>query len=228
METLIASNETGQIERPLYIVQQSIISRKVIKWWNSIDEILTQHTGFKKLVIDRNLNKITKSGYGFVWFYYKPPTKIFKTLKNFQDFDVSNYGDVKNNKTLEEITKTINSDGYEYVEIYQYNKVNEMVLVHLLVAHTFLTNYGYDLLDNNTTVYHKDGTKTNNIIDNLTFNRPEFLPFKINQIDLLTNKVIKCFDKLSEIPNVNTDHVLDACNGVCNCSNGYGWAFCYD
>ncbi len=232
METSLVLGESEDIERPIYIVQQSVISRKVIKWWSSIDDILLRYSGFKKHIILRNLNNNTKSGYGFIWFYYRPPQKIYKTLTNFQDFDVSNYGDVRNNKTLEKVTKSINNNGYEYVEIYQYktkkNPINETVLIHSLVAYTFLTNYSYDLLDNDTTVYHKDDNKTNNIIDNLTFNRPEFLSFKINQIDLETGDVIKSFDKLSEIPNVNTDHVLDACNGVCNCSGGYGWKFCYD
>lgn len=234
------SNQTEHNPLPTYIIQQSLINQKVVKWWVSIDDIITCNSTFKKHIIQKNLNGNTKSGYGFIWSYYTPPKEIYKTLLYYPDFDVSNYGNVKNNKTSEQVIKKLNNDNYEIVEIYDnvpnilssklYPQKNETICVHLLVAHTFLTKFGYTTLDTNSVVYHKDGNKSNNIVDNLTFDRQEYMPYKINQINMTNNKIIRTFNSVTEIniQNINIKHILDACNGICNCSNGYTWSFCYD
>jgi len=239
-EPILSLTEIEEIKMPTYIVQQLPVRQIVVKWWNSIDEIMLRYPNFKKHIIERNLKGITKSGHGFIWFYYTPPEEIYKTLTYYPDFDISNYGNVRNNKTSEQVIKTINNDGYEIVEIHNndsnmlssklYPSKNEIICVHLLVAHTFLTNFSYTYLDNKTIVYHKDGNILNNIIDNLTFDRPEHLPVKINQIDMTNNKIIKTFNSIEDvnIPNANIDHILNACKGICNCSNGYAWSFNYD
>ena len=56
----------------------------------------------------------------------------------------------------------INNSGYRCVELYDRNSKRHKLLVHRLVALTFLENP-----QNKATVNHKDGDKLNNSIDNL-------------------------------------------------------------
>ena len=85
----------------------------------------------------------------------------FKIIKDFPNYEVSNFGNVKNNKTGKVLKPGINSHGYYYVILCsdgnRYNK-----RIHKLVAEYFIANpYNKQCVD------HIDNDRLNNNINNL-------------------------------------------------------------
>lgn len=221
------------------ILQQHITTQAVIKTWQSLDEIIQSNPIFRQHIIERNLKRLTKSAYGFIWTHHFPLQETFKTLYHFPDFSVSTYGNVINTKTGDVVKMELDSNGYYFVDIYQMgsNQISkikyESWFVHVLVADTFLNNNNYFPYNVNNTiiVYHKDNNKLNNLCNNLTFDRPPYLPTKINQIDMATQKVIRTFPSLKHavafMSNTTEQDIINACTGVTNCTKGYAWKFFY-
>lgn len=94
--------------------------------------------------------------------------EIFKTIKNFTNYEVSNLGNIRDIHTKEKIITKIAPNGYEYVRLRSdYGKHNKIQnYVHILVAKTFLKKPD----DYNTEKYvvnHKDSNRLNNCVDNL-------------------------------------------------------------
>jgi hypothetical protein len=81
----------------------------------------------------------------------------FKIITGFENYSISNLGNVINNKTNRILKPGINGNGYKHVIL---NKKNHRV--HRLVALAFLPNP-----DNKVCVDHKDNNKSNNNINNL-------------------------------------------------------------
>ena len=84
--------------------------------------------------------------------------KHWKLLSNYQNYLISEYGEVMNRWTSKIIKPTINKKGYERVDL-SYNK---SLLVHRLVYETFVGE-----LDKNKVIDHIDGNKRNNHYNNL-------------------------------------------------------------
>ena len=233
-----------------YILQQTTTNKILLKKWNSLDAIIKAHPTFKPHLIQKNLDNMIKSAYNFCWSYYIPDPEVYKQLKYFPDFDISTYGNIKNNKTSEPVPILVNHSGYQYVVIHQndsksfYSKLypspNETWQIHLLVADTFLENKNFfpyntnspNSPNNTQLVYHKDGDKSNNAASNLTFERPAHLPVKVNQIDLTTCKIIKTFPSIKHavvsISGITENSITNACTGRCNSVKGFAWEFVYD
>lgn len=94
--------------------------------------------------------------------------EIWKEINGFENYHVSNMGNIKNIATHKDITKYIKNN-YEYVGliITRTNIVHKRV--HILVANTFLIN---DDPKNKIYVNHKDGNKINNKLNNLEYITP--------------------------------------------------------
>lgn len=228
----------------LHILQQTITNKITLKKWDSIDAIIDAHPNYKKQIIARNLNGVTKSAYNFSWEYYTPKPEVYKQLNCFPNFDISTHGNIKNNTTQEQVKKFVNNKGFQYVIINQndpksiltklYPSPDEAHFVHLLVADTFLgnTNFCPFNLHNTILVYHKDGNKSNNMSENLTFDRPNYFPTKVDQIDLKTCEVIRTFNAIQTaakfIPGLTEHDIVNACTGRCNSAKGFAWRFVYD
>ena len=60
------------------------------------------------------------------------------------------------------LTPKVNHDGYHRIQIWKNNKCN-MIQWHKVIAETFLPKPS----EKHTVVNHKDGDKTNNVVDNL-------------------------------------------------------------
>ena len=95
-------------------------------------------------------------------------TEIWKTIKDYPNYQISNLGRVKSlnyNRTgREKIMKPRkDKDGYLKVDLYKEGK-HKTIHIHRLVAQTFLPNPN-NLLEIN----HIDENKTNNRVDNLEF-----------------------------------------------------------
>jgi hypothetical protein len=88
--------------------------------------------------------------------------EIWKTIPNFQNYQVSNYGRVWSNKTNKVLTKIICANGYQKVNLYK-NKTVFQRYVHRLVVSSF-----YDTDDfENKEVDHINHKTTDNRLSNL-------------------------------------------------------------
>ena len=84
----------------------------------------------------------------------------FKTIKGFEDYEISNTGKVRR-KLSNTFYNTCINHGYEIVSLYIDGKRYKKQ-VHRILAETFIPEY-----KDNMFVYHKDKNRTNNIVSNL-------------------------------------------------------------
>ena len=85
----------------------------------------------------------------------------WETIKDFDNFEISNTGIVRNKINKKEKSQSYNEKGYKRVTFYKNGK-NVNKYVHRLVAETFIPNP-----ENKPTVNHIDGNKSNNNVENL-------------------------------------------------------------
>jgi len=85
----------------------------------------------------------------------------YKQIKDYENYSVSNYGRIRNDKTGRILKPRKDLCGYLYVGLYK-NGVRKMLKVHRLVANAFIPNP-----ENKRTVNHIDGNKINNFVENL-------------------------------------------------------------
>lgn len=89
--------------------------------------------------------------------------KEWKTLPYALNYDVSNYGEIRQNKKSKILKPYINKkNGYAYVFIRDNNGKYINKRIHRLVAETFIPNP-----NNLPMVNHKDFNRSNNHLDNL-------------------------------------------------------------
>lgn len=86
---------------------------------------------------------------------------MFKDIPGFEDYSVSKCGKVKSNRRGKLLSVVNRKDGYQEVGIRK-EKVKYVVMVHRLVAMTYLPNP-----ENKPCVNHKDSVRDNNHVDNL-------------------------------------------------------------
>lgn len=134
--------------------------------------------------------------------------EIFKQIKGFGNYEISNLGNIRDIHTKERIETNIdklNPDddykGYEYVGLRSdYGKHNKIQnYVHILVAETFLEKPD----DYNTKRYvvnHKDSNKLNNCVSNLewvTYSQNSFHGYRYGNMYKVTEAVkranTKCY-----------------------------------
>lgn len=98
--------------------------------------------------------------------------KIWKRIENFNDYYISNFGDIikdnyksrnSKNSKMKAIKPCIKDNGYLQVNLYQkQNKKSYKKYIHRLVAETFIQNP-----NNYPIINHKNGVKDDNRVDNL-------------------------------------------------------------
>ena len=87
--------------------------------------------------------------------------EFFLPVKNYENYFISNFGNVKNNKTNRILKHNIRKDCYKDICLYKNGKCKKF-LIHRLVAKAFLEN-----LDEKPKVDHIDENKANNNVKNL-------------------------------------------------------------
>jgi hypothetical protein len=88
----------------------------------------------------------------------------FKLVSQYDNYMVSNIGNIWNSKTNCLINKFMSKHGYIFVYLYDSNNKRTIKFIHELVATEFLTP-----LDGCLVVSHKDNNKMNNNILNLEY-----------------------------------------------------------
>jgi len=86
----------------------------------------------------------------------------YRIIKGYENYSVSNFGNVKNNKTDRMLSQKIDR-GYKRIQLCK-EGIKKLFSVHRLICNTFLENP-----DNKPYVDHIDCNKQNNNINNLRF-----------------------------------------------------------
>lgn len=155
----------------------------------------------------------------------------------YDNYDVSNTGNVRNNKTKRNLSQHIRS-GYKATSLTIKGKSHTQI-VHRLVALTFL----YDTYEEGYVVNHKDGNKFNNNVENLEWvtessnvkharkiGLKKDYKLKVNQYDK-NNNFIATYDSIQEAAkklNITDSHISSVCKGKRNFCGGYQWRYTDD
>ena len=87
--------------------------------------------------------------------------EIWKPIKGYENnYEISNFGNVRNKKTKQILTGDVNNAGYRRVTLYV--PIKKRFFIHRLVAYHFCEGFNEEFVVN-----HKDGNKLNNHINNL-------------------------------------------------------------
>jgi len=118
--------------------------------------------------------------------------EIYKEIKDFPNYHISNFGNVKNIKTGRILKQRLRHDGYKDITLCVNNKKYNKS-VHRLVIETFLDN-----VDNKLCCDHIDNNKENNNINNLRWatSKENNQNSKISKNNTSSVKGV-CFDKKS-------------------------------
>lgn len=172
--------------------------------------------------------------------------EIWKTIKDYPNYEISNYGKLRRNyikysHTINYLNENINKKGYLYASMSNNGKTKH-ILLHRLVGFYFVEN-----IDNKPFINHIDGNKKNNYFKNL-----EWVTSKENSrhaYDVLhiksstkgkffgehnrarkviqkslSGEFIKQWDSISE-PTLKTGapNISACCYGIRKSSGGYKW-----
>ena len=103
----------------------------------------------------------------------------FRVIKDFENYSISNLGNVKNNKN-EKILKPMLMNGYKRVSLKK-NGIKYYYYIHKLLGEIFLSNP-----NNKTFINHIDNNKLNNSINNLRW---------CNIDEIKVNRTVSCNNK---------------------------------
>lgn len=132
--------------------------------------------------------------------------EVWKTIKDFDKYEVSNTGKVRNIKTKKIINPYISKEGFPTINLYTNDKKTKRKFIHRLVAETFLTDFkAWQVVE------HKDQNKLNNNLNNLEWiNKGDSISFNkgvhkraikrrkpLNMYDLEGN-LIKTFESVKQ------------------------------
>ena len=157
----------------------------------------------------------------------------WKVIENAKNYEISNYGQVKNTITKRILKPTL-INGYLAVGLRVNNKTI-MSFAHRLVATCFMV-----CLDETYVVNHKDGIKTNNSVENLEWvsqsengkhayrlNLHKPTRIGVSQYTL-DNVFIKKYDSLLDAEKetgVFNGYISKVCRGIKKTGGGYIWKY---
>lgn len=154
-------------------------------------------------------------------------------INEFDNYGISNLGNIKNIKKKNVLTPYLNKSGYLTYTFCQ-NGIKKTFRIHRLVALYFIPNP-----ENLPYVNHKDGDKTNNKVENLEWvtakendNHARKTGLKIQEKPIIaeniTTKETIAFKSVTEagaILGVNKGTISKVLNGKRNQTHGYRFYF---
>jgi len=213
-------------------IEQYELDGTFIKLWNSLYDI-EKELNFSTGNISNCCNNKTKNAYGFIWKNPKNNNNLddFSFVK-FNKNDISTIYKINKqgiiiNRNNTRLKPFLNS-GYMKYSLTK-NKTAKFYFVHKLVALTFLDNP-----NNYNMVNHIDENRQNNNIENLEWcNHKQNITHsqgkKVNQINIITNEIIKTFDSINDaFRELNKNYGANirwACEGKRKSAFGYKWSF---
>lgn len=171
--------------------------------------------------------------------------EIWKNIKGFEKYQVSNLGNVRKYNKASEYDKRIPEYTYlkpqktkkGYMQISLYKNSNQFrKLIHRLVAENFIPNF-----KNLPQINHKDEIRNNNNVNNLEWcdnwynshygnhiENARITHFKkINQYDL-NNNFIKQWNSITEASDtlkINASSITKVCKNKRKAAGGYVWKY---
>lgn len=158
-----------------------------------------------------------------------------KKIPNFEDYLITNDGEVYSLKTHKYLKKRISLDGYYTVEAN-----NKRCRVSRLVAFTYLPT---PPTTEHKEVYHINGNKLDNHHQNLKWatssevkimnirNNPGMYDNqkkKVDKLDKNTGELLETYESLSDaarLTGFNKQNISKVCNGKVNSASGFKWRF---
>lgn len=180
-------------------------------------------------------------------------SEIWKSIENFNNYEISSLGNIRNIKTNKNLKPYLDNKGYLNITLSK-NNINKIFKIHRLVALTFIPNF-----KNKPTVNHIDKNKQNNCILNLEWATMSEQNMAINKnislnknskiavyrINPETNIIINKYNSISEAAKwlfdtkltKNTDFNKIVCSSIsskiCAVANGnrniaynFKWEYC--
>lgn len=158
----------------------------------------------------------------------------WKKVKCFENYEISNLGNVKNSISGELLKQTLNTWGYPCVTLCNGN-IRKNKTVHRLVAEAFIPNP-----NNLPEVNHLDEDKTNNSVSNLSWvtkkeninhgtrtkRASEKRYKKVNQYTR-NGELVNVWNSLKEAEEAGYSHtaISSCCNGKRKLHCGYAWGW---
>ena len=153
--------------------------------------------------------------------------EIWKTIENYDDYQVSSLGRIKSFKNDKEhiLKPADNGNGYLFVILCKDGKLKN-IKIHRLVANAFIPN-PYKL----PVINHKDKNRQNNNVNNLEFCTQQYnvdysLAKKIGQYSK-DGKLIKIWTSQHEAERYGfmQGHISDCCKGKRKTHKGFIWKY---
>lgn len=149
--------------------------------------------------------------------------EVWKTIKEFDNYQVSSFGQVRSKITGKIKKPQMHHDGYFIVVLYK-NTSRKTIKIHRLVAEYFMKD-----IEKKKWLVHNDGDKKNNRADNLRYSdyQPIFnirLEHKIEQVQK-DGKIVKIWDNYKDVMNNLNVSYMDL-NHACNYGDvllGFNW-----
>jgi len=159
----------------------------------------------------------------------------WKDIKDYENYEVSDQGRVRNKKTGRILKPWKCTSGY--LEVYlASNGKHEVKLIHRLVAQSFLSNP-----NNYPQVNHRDEDKTNNTVDNLEWCTSQYnanygsrnkkvsesRSIPILQLDLKGNFISEYESgvEAERITGIYRQNISRCCSGKYKSAGGYLWKY---
>ncbi|QKF93807.1 HNH endonuclease with NUMOD4 motif [Fadolivirus algeromassiliense] len=225
-------------------IYQYDLDNNLVKEWNDIREILEVHPEYKRDSMYKMLAGQMEKLYDYVWKYDDKDDiklaedEVFKKIgmyneMDFSNFEVSNYGNVRNISRNNILNGKTNTFGYKEVCLYDnITKNSKYIKIHNLVAIHFIGNKPSD----NHMVNHKDKNKLNNHYTNLEWltnheNIAHAHGKKIRKLDIDTEEELAVYDSIIEACNENNLDgnkrigVSKCCRGINKTAFGYKWEY---
>ncbi len=139
------------------------------------------------------------------FLFKKIMEELWKSISNYENYKVSNYGRVKNVKNgKEKILKSqLTPNGYQIVGLSLNSKAITKT-VHRLVAQSFIENY-----EEKETVNHINGIKTDNRVENLEWcTKSENTKHAFKNLHIITNGIKTRKISINEIDKIKNLYFL--------------------